>query len=82
MRAAQLGRVRDQSEFEDVWGTKRPALVAVRRRSWEHFVMLLRFPPELRKIVCTTKMIESPTPASAGPPAGYCGDGVTDHQEQ
>jgi transposase-like protein len=47
------------AEFEDVWGAKYPALVAVWRRSWEHFVMFLRFPPEIRKIVYTTNMIES-----------------------
>nr|WP_153546332.1 transposase [Streptomyces sp. RB17] len=34
-------------------------LIGVWRRSWEHFVMFLRFPPEIRKIVYTTNMIES-----------------------
>ncbi|MFD9409920.1 IS256 family transposase [Streptomyces sp. NPDC059989] len=47
------------AEFEADWGRRYPALVAVWRRSWEHFVMFLRFPPEIRKIVYTTNMIES-----------------------
>lgn len=45
--------------FEEVWGAGYPALIALWRRSWEHLVMFLRFPPEIRKIVCTTNMIES-----------------------
>ncbi|MCX5093828.1 IS256 family transposase [Streptomyces sp. NBC_00365] len=47
------------SEFEAEWGTRYPALIGVWRRNWEHFVMFLRFPPEIRKIVYTTNMIES-----------------------
>ncbi|MFI7340010.1 IS256 family transposase [Streptomyces sp. NPDC050085] len=47
------------AEFEEEWGRRYPALIAVWRRSWEHFVMFLRFPPEIRKIVYTTNMIES-----------------------
>ncbi|MFF7159277.1 transposase [Streptomyces sp. NPDC008139] len=47
------------AEFEAEWGAKYPALVAVWRRSWEHFVVFLRFPPEIRKVVYTTNMIES-----------------------
>ncbi|MFF5140225.1 IS256 family transposase [Streptomyces sp. NPDC013157] len=47
------------ADFEDTWGAKYPALTATWRRSWEHFVMFLRFPPEIRKIVYTTNMIES-----------------------
>ena len=47
------------AEFEADWGARYPALIAVWRRSWEHVVMFLRFPPEIRKIVYTTNMIES-----------------------
>ncbi|MFG3291104.1 IS256 family transposase [Streptomyces sp. NPDC048179] len=47
------------AEFEEIWGARYPALIGVWRRSWEHFVMFLRFPPEIRKIVYTTNMIKS-----------------------
>ncbi|TXS39544.1 IS256 family transposase [Streptomyces sp. or43] len=47
------------AEFEAEWGDRYPALVGVWRRNWEHFVMFLRFPPEIRKVVYTTNMIES-----------------------
>lgn len=47
------------AEFEADGGARYPALVAVWRCSWECFVTFLRFPPESRKIVCTTNMIES-----------------------
>ncbi|MEU9112748.1 IS256 family transposase [Streptomyces sp. NPDC048483] len=47
------------AEFEEAWGTRYPALIGVWRRSWEHFITFLRFPPEIRKIVCTTTVIES-----------------------
>ncbi|MER6539707.1 transposase, partial [Streptomyces sp900105755] len=47
------------AEFEETWGGRYPALIAVWRRNWEHFVIFLRFPPEIRKIVYTTNMIES-----------------------
>ncbi|MFF8848104.1 IS256 family transposase [Streptomyces sp. NPDC015127] len=46
------------ADFEDTWGATYPAMIATWRRSWEHFVMFLRFPPEIRKIVYTTNMIE------------------------
>lgn len=47
------------AEFEAEWGARYPALIGVWRRNWEHFVMFLRFPPEIRKIVYTTNVIES-----------------------
>jgi hypothetical protein len=47
------------AEFEDIWDARYPALIGLWRRSWEHFVMFLRFPPEIRKIVYTTNVIES-----------------------
>lgn len=47
------------SEFEAEWGDRYPASIATWRRNWDHFVVFLRFPPEIRKIVYTTNTIES-----------------------
>ena len=51
-----------EQRFADVeaeWGSTYPAMVAVWRRNWEHFIVFLRFPPAIRKIVYTTNAIES-----------------------
>lgn len=45
--------------FEDDWGTKYPAIVRLWRDSWEVFTPFLAYPPEIRRVVYTTNMIES-----------------------
>jgi len=45
--------------FELEWGDRYPGIVKVWRAAWEQFTPFLRFPPEIRKIVYTTNMIES-----------------------
>ncbi|MFV1963311.1 MAG: IS256 family transposase [Acidimicrobiia bacterium] len=45
--------------FEDDWGTKYPAIVRLWRDSWEAFTPFLAYPPEIRRVVYTTNMIES-----------------------
>jgi transposase-like protein len=46
-------------EFEQVWGTKYPAIVRLWENSWAEFVPFLNFDPEIRKVVCSTNAIES-----------------------
>lgn len=46
-------------EFEVGIGTKYPAIVRLWRDSWETFTPFLAFPPEIRRVVYTTNMIES-----------------------
>lgn len=46
-------------EFEAGIGTKYPAIVRLWRDSWETFTPFLAFPPEIRRVVYTTNMIES-----------------------
>jgi putative transposase len=46
-------------EFEDEWGTKYPAIVDLWRDAWEVFIPFLAYPPEIRRVVYTTNMIES-----------------------
>ncbi len=45
--------------FEAEWGAKYPAIVRLWRDSWEVFTPFLAYPPEIRKVVYTTNMIES-----------------------
>jgi putative transposase len=45
--------------FEDDWGKRYPAIVRLWRDSWEVFTPFLAYPPEIRRVVYTTNMIES-----------------------
>lgn len=45
--------------FELEWGDRYPGIVRVWRSAWEQFTPFLRFPPEIRKIVYTTNLVES-----------------------
>jgi putative transposase len=40
------------------WGQKYPTIVQSWRRAWEHVIPFFAFPPEVRRIVYTTNMIE------------------------
>jgi len=45
--------------FELEWGDRYPGIVKTWRSAWEQFTPFLRFPPEIRKVVYTTNMVES-----------------------
>ena len=45
--------------FELEWGDRYPGIVKVWRSAWEQFTPFLRFPPDIRKVVYTTNLIES-----------------------
>lgn len=46
--------------FEDgPWGHKYPTIVQSWRRAWQHIIPLFAFPPEVRRVICTTNVIES-----------------------
>jgi transposase-like protein len=47
------------AEFAQKWEEKYPAMIAVWRNSWEHFIPFLKFPVPIRKLVYTTNAIES-----------------------
>jgi putative transposase len=46
-------------EFAAAWGDRYPAIVKVWRAHWAEFVPFLAFPPEVRRVTCTTNLIES-----------------------
>ena len=48
------------SEFEaGPWGKKYPMIAESWRRNWQQIIPFYGYPPEVRKIVCTTNAIES-----------------------
>ncbi len=45
--------------LDEAWGARYPAIIATWRSSWAQFTPMLRFPPEIRRILYTTNLIES-----------------------
>lgn len=45
--------------FETEWGERYGGIVALWRNSWEQFIPFLAFPPDIRRVIYTTNMIES-----------------------
>jgi putative transposase len=45
--------------FEQHWGQRYPAIVRLWRTHWAEFTPFLAFPPEVRRVVYTTNLIES-----------------------
>ena len=41
------------------WGKKYPTIVQSWKRAWEHVIPFFAFPPEVRRVIYTTNMIES-----------------------
>ena len=46
-------------EFDDAWGGKYPLVSQSWRRNWAELATFFKYPPEVRKIIYTTNMIES-----------------------
>jgi putative transposase len=46
-------------EFAAAWGERYPAIVKVWRAHWQEFTPFLSFPPEVRRVIYTTNLIES-----------------------
>jgi putative transposase len=53
--AAQVGL----EAFEQQWGQRYPAIVRLWRTHWPEFTPFLAFPPDVRRVVYTTNLIES-----------------------
>uniref|UniRef100_UPI002596170A IS256 family transposase n=1 Tax=uncultured Brevibacillus sp. TaxID=169970 RepID=UPI002596170A len=45
--------------FEAIWGDKYPLIVRSWQQNWGELATFFRYPPELRKLIYTTNMIES-----------------------
>jgi len=46
-------------EFQTAWGTKYPLVVQSWQRNWGEIATFFKYPPEIRKLIYTTNMIES-----------------------
>ena len=46
-------------EFESAWGLRYPLVVQSWRRNWAELATFFKYPPEIRKLIYTTNMIES-----------------------
>jgi len=45
--------------FEEVWGSQYPLLVPSWRKNWDELATFFKYPPEIRKLIYTTNIIES-----------------------
>lgn len=45
--------------FEENWGTKYPLIVRSWRNNWDELATFFKYPPEIRKLIYTTNIIES-----------------------
>jgi putative transposase len=50
---------RQLADFARQWDSRYPSISALWRRNWLGVIPLFKFPPEIRKIICTTNAIES-----------------------
>ena len=46
-------------EFDQIWGKKYPLVVQSWQRNWGEIATFFKYPPEIRKLIYTTNMIES-----------------------
>lgn len=46
-------------QFEQLWGEKYPLMVRSWRNNWAEIATFFKYPPEMRKLIYTTNMIES-----------------------
>jgi putative transposase len=45
--------------FEEVWGSKYPLILRSWRTNWDELATFFKYPPEIRKLIYTTNIIES-----------------------
>jgi putative transposase len=48
-----------RGEFESTWGEKYPAIVKSWKNNWERIIPFFDYPPEIRKVIYTTNIVES-----------------------
>lgn len=56
---AQAAREALDAFADSPWGSKYPTIVQSWRRAWEHVTPFFAFPPEVRRVIYTTNVIES-----------------------
>lgn len=56
---SEVAAQEELDKFEKVWGEKYPLIVRSWRNNWAEISTFFKYPPEIRKIIYTTNMIES-----------------------
>ncbi len=51
--------LQELDRFEEVWGVKYPLIVQSWRRNWDELATFFKYPPEIRKLIYKTNIIES-----------------------
>jgi len=57
--ATEDGALLELDRFEEIWGAKYPLIVRSWRNNWSELSTFFKYPPEIRKLIYTTNMIES-----------------------
>ncbi len=57
--ASEEAALQALDDFERTWGAKYPLVVQSWRRNWGEIATFFKYPPEIRKLIYTTNMIES-----------------------
>jgi len=57
--ASEEAAMEELNQFEAVWGEKYPLIVRSWRQNWAEISTFFKYPPEIRKIIYTTNIIES-----------------------
>jgi putative transposase len=56
---SEAAALKELDNFEDIWGKKYPLIVRSWRNNWSELSTFFKYPPEIRKIIYTTNIIES-----------------------
>ncbi|HWP97513.1 MAG TPA: IS256 family transposase [Syntrophomonadaceae bacterium] len=57
--SSEAAGAEELNQFEATWGEKYPLIVRSWRNNWAEISTFFKYPPEIRKIIYTTNMIES-----------------------
>lgn len=57
--ASEESALQALDDFERIWGAKYPLVIQSSRRNWGEIATFFKYPPEIRKLIYTTNMIES-----------------------
>jgi len=57
--ATEEAALQELDQFEETWGSKYPLIIRSWRSNWDELATFFKYPPELRKLIYTTNMIES-----------------------
>lgn len=57
--STEQAALEELDQFEQAWGSKYPLMVRSWRTNWDEIATFFKYPPEIRKLIYTTNVIES-----------------------